>query len=233
MAGRYFRVILSVFVLIVTVSLADENEIQMKKLDQNTTIMFNSENSFNVNENSDYDPDVFVGEGNPDIDQQIKQENEKNTQEFFQQDYSIDIPNVNALYIGMQYTNPSFGLSAKFELLDDLALQAIIDFIGDVNLYEGRGIFIFDRTRDFNLYAYGGLGFWVYNYVSSKNSYKSYNYRTSFGFGAGVGVEFALRKFKQTLPPLMLSMELGFRIVNLQHYNVVPIGFGLGLYYRF
>ena len=217
----------------------DQSQIQTKQLDPNTTIMLNSNET-----PDDFDPDVFVGEGNKEPEpveqnQQNKQENQEEQEQIPINDFtnfddiSIEIPNVKTLYLGVQYTNPSFGLSAKFDLLDDFAIQAIVDFIGDINLYEGRGVFAFEKTRDYSLYVYGGLGFWVYNYISSANSYKSYNYRTSIGFGGGVGAEFELKRFNPKLPPLTITTELGLRMLNLEHYNVVPIGFGIGVYYKF
>ncbi len=212
----------------------DQNQIQTKQLDPDTTIMLNSNET-----PDDYDPDVFVGEGNKapepvEQNQQNRQEEQDQINDFANfDDISINIPNVKTLYLGVQYTNPTFGLSAKFDLLDDFAIQAIVDFIGDINLYEGRGVFAFEKTKDYSLYVYGGLGFWVYNYISSANSYKSYNYRTSIGFGGGVGVEFELKRFNPKLPPLTITTELGLRMLSLEHYNVVPIGFGIGAYYKF
>ncbi len=227
MIKKYLK-LLWLLPLLVTFSLAEDNRLESKQLDQDTTLMFQS-----TDNPQDFDPSAFVG-SHKDKKTDITP---RKSRQFGSDDFSdgslAGTLRTNDIYLGIRYTNPSFGLSVKMDLSNELAVQAIIDFIGDINLYEGKGIYRFDSNQDFDLYVYGSVGFWVYNYTSTNSSYESHNYRTSFGFGAGFGAEFNLENFDEKLPPLLLSTELGLRMVNLEHYHLIPISFELGLHYKF
>ncbi len=133
----------------------------------------------------------------------------------------------NGVYVGFQSSWPSYGISAKMDVGDKMAVQGIIGFLGTVNSYSLRGIYKFQREQFYNLYGFGSLGILTWGGVGS------YGSESVFGFGAGGGVEYDLRGIDSSFIPIFINLELGITIANFDNYSFGSTGVGLGLHYKF
>lgn len=103
----------------------------------------------------------------------------------------------------------SFGLSAKKELTDDISAEVILGFLGTYTNFGAKGIYKFQKDAQYDLYGYGSLSYWSYDY-GSRFYYggREYGKTTGIGFGAGAGIEY------DVAPDITVNGELGFNAVN-------------------
>jgi len=131
------------------------------------------------------------------------------------------------MYIGVQGSYPSFGLSVKKDIGKDYAVQGVLGALGDVTQFSVRGIYKFQKEKDYNLYGYGAVGFW------SWGGTKAFKSESNVGFGLGAGLEYDLRKVLGNAVPLFWNIELGANIVSFDNYDFSTVGIGGGLHYKF
>lgn len=127
---------------------------------------------------------------------------------------------------GIHLGNLSTGFSFKYRATDTITAQATAGFFGTLNYYSVRGLYAFNTGPFYEIYGYGAAGLWRWSGFLVDES--------SFGFGAGAGVEYDLRGIAPELPPLFASFELGFNFVNFDTYTgFSSFGQGIALHYRF
>ncbi len=124
----------------------------------------------------------------------------------------------------------SFGLSAKKELTEDISAEVILGFLGTYTNFGAKGIYKFQKDAQYDLYGYGSLSYWSYDY-GSRFYYngRDYGTTTGIGFGAGAGIEYDVS------PDITVNGELGFNAVNWDYgYNGMGVfNIGLAAHYWF
>jgi len=129
--------------------------------------------------------------------------------------------------IGFQSAWPSYGISGLYDVNEQITVQAIIGALGTVTNFGGRGIYRFQIEPKYNLYGFGTVGLWRYDYTIDTESV--------VGFGGGAGVELDWRRILEddSFPPLYTSLDLSFVLANFEYYNFSGISTGGGVHYRF
>ncbi len=126
------------------------------------------------------------------------------------------------LGVGAQSSWPSYGLSAKYDINDDVAVQGTVGALGTVSNYGGRVLYKFKKEPKYNLYGFGSVG--MYNYSSGIFD------ESVTGFGGGAGLEYDLgNEFSGT--PITMSGEIGLASVGFDNYNYSSFGLGFGIHY--
>lgn len=127
------------------------------------------------------------------------------------------------LGVGFQSSWPaSYGLSAKFDLNEKMTAQGVLGLLGTVQNYSGRLLYRFQDKEEFDLYGFGSLGMYRYDYYLGDE--------TAFGFGAGAGIEYDLSNALDGIP-LTVSGEIGLGFVSFDYYSYGALGFGVGFHY--
>ena len=140
--------------------------------------------------------------------------------------YAKENTYLDNLSVGVQSTGVSAtGLSVKYDVNEKITAQGIIGLLGEVTNYAVRGIYNFKQDDNFKYYGYASLGIWQYN--------DSYYNETSVGYGAGVGLKYDVRKLDKTFPPIFLSTEIGFDLINFDNYSYGGVDIGFGVHYKF
>ena len=141
--------------------------------------------------------------------------------------------------VGFQGTFPGNGISGMMDINEQISVQAILGFWGNLNTYAGRGLYRFKKEDDWEIYGYGMIGAWSYDGVRVRTIgllLESHSHtETVIGFGAGAGIEYDWRALDPDLPPLFWNIELGIGIVdfNKVNYDFNTLIFGVGVHYRF
>ena len=142
---------------------------------------------------------------------------------------SVSLGFSQEIEVGFQSSFPSYGPSVKFNLGEQSKGQVIIGSFGTVSSISGRYIKSLSSSNDisgvvFDPYVYGQLGSWTYDYdlLGIKD--------TSFGYGAGIGVDSSLLHFISE--NLNLGIEIGLGGVDLEYYDIDLLSFGLGIHFR-
>ena len=137
------------------------------------------------------------------------------------------------LYIGVQSSSPSTGLSIKSDLGDKVSIQGIFDFMGEEKNYSFRGVYKFKQKMFYNIYGFGEVGVWSWDRRYSRSDLDE----TVVGYGIGVGVDYDLRGLDSDFIPLFINFELNYYAIDFEneHYNYYDddLGLGLGLHYKF
>jgi len=139
--------------------------------------------------------------------------------------------------VGFQSSWPAWGLSGMFDVNEDISVQGILGFIGDLKTYAGRGLYRFRKEDGWNAYGYGLIGAWSYTGIKFTGYSFEETTETVMGFGAGVGIEYDWRNWmgNSDLPPIMWNVELGIASVSFDEvdYDFSTFMFGVGAHYRF
>ncbi len=130
--------------------------------------------------------------------------------------------------VGFQGTFPAWGISGTMMFTDEITGQLILGPFGYLQTYAARGLYQFRDETYWDLYGFGMLGLWTYNYGFNRQSTES-----SLGLGAGAGIQYDWRAWNDELPPIYWNVELGLGYVNLDRYNFGSVLFGTGVHYRF
>lgn len=130
--------------------------------------------------------------------------------------------------VGFQGTFPAWGISGTIGITDDITGQLILGPFGFLQTYAGRGLYQFREEPYWEMYGFGMLGVWTYNYGFNRR-----NTETSLGIGAGAGIQYDWRVLDDQLPPIFWNLELGLGFVNFDNYNFGNILIGTGVHYRF
>ena len=127
------------------------------------------------------------------------------------------------LGVGIQSSWPSYGLSAKYDMSEDIAIQGTLGALGTVTNIGGRVLYKFKKEPKYDLYGFGSVG--MYKYSSG------FIDESVFGFGAGAGLEYDLsHEFSGT--PVTISGEVGASVVNFDEYTgFSSFGLGIGIHY--
>ena len=131
--------------------------------------------------------------------------------------------------VGLQSSWPAYGLSAKMEMNDKLAVQGVLGALGSLTTLSGRGYWYLERKEKYNWYSFGTVGMWRWG-----GSYLS-DSETSIAFGGGAGLELDWRAiFDPEFPRLFSTIDLGLTMANFDTYQSWSLlGFGVGLHYHF
>jgi hypothetical protein len=135
------------------------------------------------------------------------------------------------LYLGIQSSNPSDGLSVKMDITHKTAIQGIFDLTGERRSYSFRTIYRFKNRQFYNIYGFGEIGIWDWD-----RAYHHKYQETALGFGVGGGVEYDLRGLDWDFWPIFISAELGIYKIDFDdtyYYYDDGLGLGLGLHYKF
>lgn len=130
--------------------------------------------------------------------------------------------------LGVQYSFPSYGLSAKFNPNDHHSIQLIYGALGIVSNFSGRYNYLFDENDAIvptKPYLYAQAGKWFYNQGNLDESV--------FGYGVGAGLEFNYFFWGLFSDNLKSSIEIGYGDVDLFYYDFSYTTFGFGLHYEF
>ncbi len=123
--------------------------------------------------------------------------------------------------VGFQLSWPSYGLSVKKELTNEITAQGTIGAFGTVTNFGAKAMYKFKKEPEYDIYGYGSLG--VYKW-SGSGLFAS---ESVMGFGAGAGLEYDVTK------EITVNGEIGFGAVNFDHYSYGSFGMGLGAHYWF
>lgn len=130
---------------------------------------------------------------------------------------------------GFQSSFPAYGLSFMIDMTKKVSLQGVVGPFGSLRTYAGRGIYRFNDDDYHATYGYGMAGGWNYSLTGLTE--------TTFGAGAGIGVEGDIRGLEPEgdIPPVVFSAEIGLALVNFNQvaYNFSTITAGFGIHYRF
>lgn len=139
--------------------------------------------------------------------------------------------------VGIQSSFPTFGLSARVGITDQVMAQAIVapfsassgDFGYSVTFYGARGIYRFTESdRTAVPYAFAGAGL-----IRSTLKMGSLGSTSSnmLGWNLGAGLEF----FPSFLDNLGASVELGYGAMNVgtTGISVAGVNYGVGIHYYF
>jgi hypothetical protein len=134
--------------------------------------------------------------------------------------------------LGFQYSYPFWGLSGLADVANNVSIQGIFGLFGDLKAYAGRGIYRFNKKPKWNTYGYGMVGAWSYTGLDIRTLEETTE--TSFGFGAGLGVEWDLRAWVSDFPPLWWNFGIGIGSVEFDtvDYDFAAFSVGVGLHYR-
>ncbi len=134
---------------------------------------------------------------------------------------------------GFQGSFPASGLSGMMNITDDIAVQAILGFFGNLRTFAGRGLYKFQEEDFWDLYGYGMIGAWSYQGFAIGNNTRQRE--TVLGLGAGAGFQYDWRAYNPEFPPISWNIELGIGFVDFNevNYNFSTIMFGAGVHYRF
>ncbi len=144
---------------------------------------------------------------------------------------TVNLISANEIYLGIQSSYPSDGLSIKIDTSDRVAFQTIFDPLGTERSISFRGIYKFKKEFYYNIYGYGEVGFWNWDR-------RYYNNETvdTFGYGLGTGVEYDLRDLDAGFIPLFVNIELNlhfFDTTDEYYYDDQELGLGFGVHYKF
>lgn len=137
--------------------------------------------------------------------------------------------------VGLQSSWPAYGLSAKMDLSDKMALQGVLGALGTLTTVSGRGYWYLDRQEKHAWYGFGTVGAWRWSdryYVGGDRFDDS---ETAIAFGGGAGVELDWRAILDSdFPRLYTTLDLGLTVSTFDVYqNWSLIGLGVGLHYHF
>ena len=136
------------------------------------------------------------------------------------------------IYLGIQSTHPSDGISIKMDTTDKTAIGAILDLTGERRSYSFRAIYKFKKRQFYNIYGFGEIGVWEWDRV-----YHHIDQESALGFGIGGGAEYDLRGLDIDFFPLFISAELAIYEIdfddNYYYYGEDGLGLGIGLHYKF
>lgn len=130
--------------------------------------------------------------------------------------------------VGLQFTWPTYGLSAMVDLGHDWSLQGVIGSAGYGLSLTGRALYRLEPQEEFRPYAYGEIGRW--------GDYGTLGNVPHFGLGGGV--EFDIRDFAPDAPPVYASFEIGLNVGvhrdhDLGNNTLLRLQLGPALHYRF
>ena len=113
------------------------------------------------------------------------------------------------------------------DVTDEITVQAIIGFFGNLKTYAGRALYKFQKEEYWDLYGYGMVGAWNYSFSTESE--------TVLGLGLGAGIQYDWRTFNSELPPIFFNLELGLGFVDFKDidYNFSTFMIGAGVHYRF
>jgi len=137
----------------------------------------------------------------------------------------------NGIYLGIQSSYPSDGLSVKVDIGQRTGFQAIADPLGTERSLAFRGIYKFKQDIFSNIYGYGEIGFWNWD-----RRYYSNETINSFGYGVGGGFEYDLRGLDANFIPLLVNVELNLHFFDEEdnyYYDGEELGLGFGVHYKF
>jgi hypothetical protein len=130
--------------------------------------------------------------------------------------------------IGFQSSLPAWGLSAMYDINDQVTAQAIVGAFGTLTTFGGRGLYRFSKEEAYNLYGYGTVGMWSYPGIIRENV---------VGFGGGAGIELDWRRIlgsdTGSFPPIFSSIDIGMVLASFEYYNFSGFTMGGGIHYRF
>lgn len=132
--------------------------------------------------------------------------------------------NEGDIYAGLEW----HGISGKYDVTDKVTAQAIVGAWGYNNLTSitGRGIYKFKTKDDYSLYGYGSLTSWTWD--------NGFDNETVFGFGAGGGIEYDIRRLDRNLPAIYLNADAGLQVASFKNYGSFnTLGLGFGIHYKF
>ncbi len=138
--------------------------------------------------------------------------------------YFVEPPPYGA---GIQKLGAGWGLSATFDVTEELTAQGVAGPFGNLHVYAVRGLYSFYRRVDWKLYAF------------FQNAYFSHRYKTAgerdtaFSLGAGLGFEYDWRRDFPDILPLVWNVELGFMTDDLDRRSISGLRIGAGVHYRF
>ena len=124
--------------------------------------------------------------------------------------------------VGVQLSFPTGGISVKKEMSDTLTAQATIGGGGAYTVIGGRGLYKFKKDAAYDIYGFGGLAYINWKLLGLSE--------TSFGYGAGAGIEYDVAK------DITVNGELGYYGASFGDGFIGTyggIGFGLGAHYWF
>jgi len=142
----------------------------------------------------------------------------------------------NTLGVGLAYTYPAYGISAKYNITETHAAQLIVGGasygFGTSSLaLSGRYVYNFNEggsTFIYRPYTYGQLGYYNvrFDFFGVSDSF------STISFGIGGGVEFTLEDF---IDGLYFNTELGYVGGSLDNNigSFAGISWGGGIHYRF
>lgn len=114
-------------------------------------------------------------------------------------------------YVGFGYD----GVSVKKDIDKDYAMQVIYGGFGALSGLKMRGLYKFQKNKNYNLYGFGGL---VYGSDSQTQKFstqfisvKTETDITTKGVEFGAGIEYDLRQTMDNNIPLFVSIEVGYR----------------------
>ena len=119
------------------------------------------------------------------------------------------------------------GLSFKKSINEKAAVQGIVEPVGIVKVFAARYLMTLRTSEKWKSYGYGVGGVRMISFAGYSSSAPS--------FGAGAGFEYDFRAIAPDLPPLYISLELGFEMspTDAELYNYSGISFGVGVHYAF
>jgi len=130
--------------------------------------------------------------------------------------------------VGIQLGNFSSGLSAKYRFTDTITGQGTLGFFGQLTKVGARGLYAFNTGPNYEIFGFGAINVFRFDGSFLVGS------ETVVGLGVGAGIEYDLRGLAETLPPLFVSFELGFNLVNFDNFGgFSSFGQGIALHYRF
>ena len=137
----------------------------------------------------------------------------------------------NSIYLGIQSSFPSDGISVKIDTSEKVAFQSIVDPLGAERSISFRGIYKFKRNIFSNIYGYGEVGLWNWD----RRYYNDESVNT-FGYGIGTGVEYDLRGLDAGFLPLFVNAELNLHFFDREkdyYSDSQELGLGFGVHYKF
>ncbi len=141
--------------------------------------------------------------------------------------------------IGLQNLSPAWGISGMLDITPDMSIQGIIDPLGNLKMYTGKGIYRFKKGPSWSAYGYGMAGAWShYPYYDVVGWNVVKKTETIVGFGAGAGIEYDWRGLSadfSNFPLIWWNIEIGLGKIDFKKSGVDFSGImiGGGLHYRF
>lgn len=133
--------------------------------------------------------------------------------------------------VGTASSWPAYGLSGTYHVNEKVTAQAVLGFFGTVSSFSARGWYRFNRNAEYDIYGYGTVGMYRYDYTTILDN----DTESVLGLGAGVGIETSLGKLfdQEDFPPIFANTELGLTYANFDFYSFSALTFGFGIHYRF